>query len=54
MCGAYPLIGSPKGEANMSVDQTSLTRQISATWWRNAVIGVVATIVLAFFLILLP
>ena len=38
----------------MSVNQTSLTQQISATWWRNAVVGVVATIVLALFLVLLP
>jgi hypothetical protein len=38
----------------MSVQQTTLARQISTTWLRNAALGVLATLVLAFFLILLP
>jgi len=38
----------------MSVQQTTLARQISTTWLRNAVVGVLATVVLALFLVLLP
>jgi hypothetical protein len=38
----------------MSVQPTTLARQISTTWLRNAAVGVLATVVLALFLILLP
>jgi hypothetical protein len=50
----HPLLGSPKGEANMSVHPTTLARQISAAWLRNASAGLLAALVLVFFLILLP
>jgi succinate dehydrogenase hydrophobic anchor subunit len=38
----------------MSVHPTALARQISATWLRNAVSGLLAALVLVFLLILLP
>ncbi len=38
----------------MSYHPTTLARQISTTWLRNACAGLLAAFVLAFFLILLP
>jgi succinate dehydrogenase hydrophobic anchor subunit len=38
----------------MSVHPTTLARQMSATWLRNAFSGLLAVLILAFFLILLP
>ncbi len=38
----------------MSVHPTTLARQISATWFRNAFSGLLAALVLVFLLILLP
>ena len=38
----------------MSVHPTALARHISATWLRNAFAGVLAAVVVVFFLILVP
>jgi len=50
----HSLLNSPNREEKMSAQPTALARQISATWFRNALSGVLAALVLVFLLILLP